>query len=90
MSAAFARAKLWGCTKLYLECEATNAPARALYKRFGIDERGGDLEDEHGGVCYTKLFYPFPSEWLDDWSDEEDDGSESGGAHTKLPLQPKL
>eukprot|EP01051_Picozoa_sp_SAG22_P016381 SAG22_NODE_2303_length_2736_cov_4.228669_3_plen_135_part_00 len=95
MAAAFARAKRWGCTKLYLECEATNTAARALYKRFGIDERGGDLADEHGGVCYTRLFYGYPADWLDDWTDEEEDGDGDGngngvGDRAKLPLLPKL
>ena len=63
-SAAFARAKQWGCTKLNLECEATNGRGRALYKRFGMDEYGGDLrEEEHRGegqrrVCPCSCHLP--------------------------------
>jgi ribosomal protein S18 acetylase RimI-like enzyme len=73
LSAVFARAKAWGCTKLQLEVDEGNARARALYGSFGLDEFSGGLEASRG-LAYTRLFYPYPPEWDDGWvsSDEEE------------------
>lgn len=40
LDAARASATAWGSASLWLEVRESNAPARALYQRFGMTERG--------------------------------------------------
>ncbi|MCC7073965.1 MAG: ribosomal protein S18-alanine N-acetyltransferase [Deltaproteobacteria bacterium] len=40
VEAASAAARAWGCSSLWLEVREGNAPARALYGRMGLSERG--------------------------------------------------
>lgn len=40
LEAAREAAREWGCSSLWLEVREGNAPARALYRAFGMSERG--------------------------------------------------